>query len=266
MTEKPIISGTIVLYKNNLSILKKTVRSFLDIALPKILYLVDNSPTDVLKNTFIHPDVRYIFVGKNIGFGKAHNSIINKIANESWYHLVLNPDVIFSNKVVPNLVEVLKKEPDVAVIAPKVLYNNGDHQYTSRKYPSILELMGRRIRPLGYILRERIMSADYRDRDLEAPFYVEYLTGCFLLFRTKDYIEINGFDERYFLYMEDVDICRKLDAVNKKKLYYPNECIYHRLERGSTKKIKLFFHHISSVFQYFYKWGVKNKKSYKKND
>ena len=66
MTKTPIISSTIVLYKNDVTALKKTVESFTSISLPKVLYLVDNSPTNALQNEFIHPEIEYIFIGKNI--------------------------------------------------------------------------------------------------------------------------------------------------------------------------------------------------------
>jgi len=152
------------------------------------------------------------------------------------------------------------------MIGPKVLYNNGSHQYSCRRYPSILELLGRRIGLLERLIKKQIVKANYGDQDLSIPFYVDYLTGCFQLYKTRDFVQINGFDERYFLYMEDIDICRKMDRINRKKLYYPLETIYHTLERGSSKKFKLFLHHSFSVFQYFYKWGVKNKKATKRND
>ena len=76
-----------------------------------------------------------------------------------------------------------------------------------------------------------------------------------MLFKTEDFKTLEGFDERYFLYMEDADICRKIDLLGKKKLYYPKVKITHQHQRGSSKNIKLFFHHISSAIKYFLKWG-----------
>ena len=56
--------------------------------------------------------------------------------------------------------------------------------------------------------------------------------------------------------MEDVDICKKIDALEKKKLYYPKEEIIHVLKQGSSKNLKLFFRHTSSAKKYFLKWGI----------
>lgn len=265
MIENTIISAAIVLYKNDPVTLKKTIDSFLTIPLSKTLYLIDNSPTDILKNEFIHPDIEYLYSGKNIGFGSAHNKIIQKIKNSSNFHLVLNPDVRFASQVVPNLVKAFEKMPQVALIGPKVLFDNGEHQFSCRKYPSLLELLARKVKVLSKLLNKTIADSNYQNLDLSTSFEVDYLTGCFLLFRTSDFVAINGFDERYFIYMEDVDICRKIDGIDKRKLYYPYVTIYHTLARGSSKKIKLFLHHSLSVFQYFYKWRLTSNKALQKN-
>ena len=104
------------------------------------------------------------------------------------------------------------------------------------------------------ILDQRIYEQEYRNKDLSKPFFVEYLTGCFQLYKTAAFTALNGFDERYFLYMEDVDICKKIDTTGKKKLYYPNVSITHVLKQGSSKNFKLFCYHLSSAVKYFLKW------------
>ena len=66
---------------------------------------------------------------------------------------------------------------------------------------------------------------------------------------------MNGFDNRFFMYMEDVDICRRIDQLGKKKLFYPKVEIIHTHRKDSSKSIKLFIIHISSIIKYFMKWG-----------
>ena len=143
------------------------------------------------------------------------------------------------------------------MISPKVLFPSGDPQYTSRRYPTFPELVIRRLSFLNTIFPSIIKKGEYRDRDLSQPFEPEFLHGCFLLFKTKVFINLKGFDERYFLYMEDVDICRKLDESGWKKLYFPDVEIIHVLKKRSLKNLKLFTYHTISVFQYFYKWHIK---------
>ena len=250
--QETILTGSIVLYKNNSSILKDAVDSFLATPLPKKLYLIDNSPSGSLKKEFIHPEIEYFLMDKNIGFGAAHNKIKDKIKGKSVYHLVINPDVSFDPQVIPNLIK--KMDKDISIISPKVLYPDGEHQYTCRKFPNFFELIIRRSGFIKQFFSSIITKGEYKDLDLSKSFYPDFIMGCFMLFKTKDFIKINGFDERYFMYMEDVDICKKITYINKKVLYYPKEEIIHIHEKGSSKKISLFIHHILSIFQYFYKW------------
>jgi GT2 family glycosyltransferase len=158
--------------------------------------------------------------------------------------------------VIPNLILEIKKDDNVSMIAPRVLFQNGSHQYSCRRYPSVIELIVRRFYFLKPIFKKIIHKGEYRGKDLLKPFYAEYLTGCFQLYRTNDFVALNGFDERYFLYMEDVDICKKVDDLGKKKLYYPQEEIVHILKQGSSKNLNLFFSHLSSAIKYFLKWGI----------
>lgn len=247
-----MITASIVLYKEDIKILKTAIDSFLKIPTPKKLFLIDNSPENTLKNNFKNLEIEYIFMGKNIGFGTAHNLILDKIQQESDFHLILNPDVSFHADVIPNLITELEKEDDLAMISPKVIYPNGESQYTCRKYPTISDLMNRKLK----FSKRQIFKNEYRNQDLKKSFYPEFIHGCFMLFKTSDFLKINGFDHRYFLYMEDADICRKIDKIGKKKMYFPSEEIIHIHRKGSSKSIKLFFYHITSAFKYFLKWGI----------
>jgi GT2 family glycosyltransferase len=257
MQNKTQITASIVLYNEDFNELSNSVDSFLKTDLRKKLFLIDNSPQNDLREKFVHPEIEYIHTKKNIGFGAGHNKIINKIKNYSTYHLILNPDVSFKPSVIPKLIEELKKEKDVSMIAPKVLFSNGDHQYTCRRYPSLLELLTRSSAVFKYFFSSVIHKGEYYDKDLTKSFYPDFMHGGFLLFKTEDFVSINGFDERYFLYMEDVDICRKIDAFGKKKRYFPKEEIIHILKKGSSKNLKLFFIHLISIMKYFNKWGFK---------
>lgn len=255
MIGKLEITASIVLFNEDLKELNETIRSFLSIPLKKKLYLIDNTIERRFQDVFINKEIEYIAVGKNIGFGAGHNVIINKIKNKSNFHLILNPDVQFKTRVIINLISELKKDDSLSMIAPKVLFPSGEHQYSCRRYPRLFELLARRFVFLEPLFQSKIFKGKYQDKDLSKSFYADYLAGCFHLYKTDDFIKINGFDERYFLYMEDVDICKKIDEINKKKLYYPKEEIIHVLKQGSLKDLKLFLRHSSSAFKYFLKWG-----------
>jgi len=250
------ITGSIVLYEENLKDLHTAIECFLNIPIQNKLYLIDNTPTKFFEYVFVNENIKYIPVEENIGFGSAHNKVIDKIEKYSDYHLILNPDVSFKPKIITTLINELAKDSLTAMIAPKVLFPDGRHQYSCRRYPTVSELIARRFTFLKPIFKKQIFKGTYRDIDLNQAFFAEYITGCFHLYKTKDFIKLKGFDERYFLYMEDVDICKKIDALGKKKLYFPQEEIVHVLKQGSSKNLKLFFRHTSSAFKYFLKWGV----------
>jgi GT2 family glycosyltransferase len=245
-----MITASIVLFKENLETIRKTVDSFLKTPLEKKLYLIDNSPFNDLESHFKHLEIEYIYVGNNIGFGKAHNLVLDKINSD--FHLILNPDVEFLSNVIPNLIKVLLNESNVSFITPKVLYPNEEIQFVCRKHPTFFDLINRKLK----ISKNNIRKNEYQDQDLEKPFYPDFIHGCFMLFKTEDFKRLKGFDERYFLYMEDADICRKIDDIGKKKLFYPEIEITHQHQKGSSKSIKLFFYHLSSAFKYFLKWGI----------
>ena len=243
------ISATIVIYKSNRNLLQKTIDSYLNIPEKKKLYIIDNNETDVLKKQFVHPEIEYIFVGKNIGFGSAHNLVLNKI--NSNFHLILNPDVVFTTEVISKLIYKLNKSNKVCFVTPKVKYPNGEEQFVCRKHPTFLDLLNRKLK----FSPSLISKNQYQDKDLSKAFNPEFIHGCFMLFKTKDFIHLKGFDERYFLYLEDADICRKIENLGKKILYYPNVEIIHYHSKQSAKKIKQFIIHIKSAFKYFLKWG-----------
>ena len=109
MKEKLDITASIVLYNENLKELTKTIQCFLELPLQKKLYLIDNTPNKLFEDKFNYPEIVYIPVGKNVGFGAGHNRILTAIENTSKYHLVLNPDVVFQKKVIQNLILELEK-------------------------------------------------------------------------------------------------------------------------------------------------------------
>ena len=244
-----MITASIVLFKNNLETLQKTVDSFLKTPLEKKLYLIDNSPSNQLEKHFKQLEITYIFVGNNVGFGRGHNLVLDKIKSD--FHLILNPDVSFSAAVIPALIEELKNDVNVSFITPKVLYPNKELQFVCREHPTFLDLINRKLK----VSRKQLENNEYRNQDLEKSFYPAFIHGCFMLFKTADFKQLQGFDERYFLYMEDADLCRKIQKTNKKILYFPNVEIIHQHQKGSSKSIKLFLYHLSSAFKYFIKWG-----------
>jgi len=251
MQEEKHITASIVIYKENLKVLENAIDSFLGSPLSKKLYIIDNSPSNEFKNKIQNDSVEYIYSNKNIGFGKGHNSILHKLTSENKYHLILNPDVRFHPEILEKLVLKMESNESFSMIAPRVLNSNNELLYTARRYPSLFELI---FRFLG-IFKKFTIRGEYKNQNHKQSFSPDFVQGSFMLFKTEDLLRLKGFDERYFMYMEDVDICRKIDLSGKRKLYFPATEIIHTHRKGSSKEFRLFFIHISSIIKYFIKWG-----------
>lgn len=245
-----MVSASIVLFNPNIKILKETIASFLKINLEKKLYLIDNSPNRLSLEVYNHNDVEYIFIGKNIGFARGHNIVLNELI--STYHIILNPDVIFNEKIISHLIGEFVSDNNLVCVAPKVRYPNNDEQYTCRKFPTLLDYVNRVLQ----FSKNRYENHEYKNLSLEEPFFPDWVHGCFLLFKTKDFQSIKGFDSRYFLYMEDVDLGKKIKKYGGKIKYVPHVEIIHHHQRGSRKNVKLGLFHLHSIFKYFLKWGL----------
>jgi len=251
-----LISGSIVLYKGEKG-LTAAIDSFLNTSLPVKLYLIDNSPTNrlasFLSNVLADPRVEYIFNNANIGFGAAHNIAIRKSVNVSLYHPVLNPDVYFEKDVLKNLFNYMGKKPDVGLVMPKVLYPDGTIQYTCKLLPSPFDLIVRRFLPTA-LTKKRTAYFEMRSTGYNKEMEVPYLSGCFMFLRSEALKKIGLFDERFFMYPEDIDLTRRMQN-EYKTMFYPNVSIVHEHGKGSYKSVRLLSIHISNMIKYFNKWG-----------
>lgn len=251
-----LISGSIVLYKADFTV-REAIKSFLNTKLPVKLYLVDNSPTtylqELLKDILLDVRVEYIHTNKNIGFGAAHNLAMKKSLSQSTYHLVLNPDVSFKVNVLPSIYNYMEANQDVGLLMPKVLYPTRSTQYICKLLPSPHDLIFRRFLP-GNFSNKQLKQYDLRSSGYNTIMEVPILSGCFMFMRSSVLKNIGLFDERFFLYLEDTDLCRRFFKVAK-NIFYPAVFIIHDHERGSYKNLKLLYIHTKSAISYFNKWG-----------
>ncbi len=252
------ITASIVLYKNDPKEVEKAIESFLDTDLNVKLYLIDNSPTDELKElkNIDKNRIEYIFSNANLGFGKAHNIAIKKAINESKYHLVLNPDIWFEKGNLEKMYEFMEKHPEIGQLMPKVLNPDGSIQYLCKRLPTPFDLFVRRFIPpfLKPVFQKRMDWYEFKDVGYDKTMEVPALSGCFMFLRTEALKQVGGFDERFFMYMEDYDLCRRIGQ-KYKTVYYPEAQVYHGYAKHSYKNKKLLLIHIESAIKYFNKWG-----------
>lgn len=251
------ITACIVLYRNDRDILQKAIESFLNTELSIKLYLIDNSPTNQLKDICKDERVKYIFNNANVGFGAGHNIAIKEsIRIGSKYHLILNPDVEYKTNTLENLVNFLNINVDVGLVSPKTLYPNGNVQYLCRMLPTPFDFFAKRFIPnkLLPVFRIWLDNYEFKNKDYNKIMEVPFLSGCFMLIRTEVFEKIGLFDENIFMYTEDIDLCRRIFK-SYKTIYYPEVSIIHGYERGSAKDLKLLLISIKSAIYYFNKWG-----------
>lgn len=253
------INISIVLFKNNLNKVKKAINSCLLSNLPQKIYLIDNSPTDELMDlSKLDNKIIYIFNNANLGFGKGHNIALRKSIEENVpYHLVLNPDVYFGEGVLEELYDYMEKNPDIGLIMPKVLYPDGNIQYLCKLLPAPFDLFGRRFLnfpPFKKMVEKRNEIYELRFTGYNKIMEVPYLSGCFMFIRTKVLEKVGLFDERFFMYLEDTDLSRRIHKVSK-TIFYPYVHIYHEYGKGSYKNKKLLKYHVESAIKYFNKFG-----------
>jgi GT2 family glycosyltransferase len=265
-----VINVSIVLYHNKQEQIKRIIRSlFLCKNLNIKLYLIDNSRNDTLKE-LVNIDnhrIEYIFNNKNLGYGKAHNIAIKKsIENGILYHLVLNPDVYFNDNILDELYIYMEKHKDVGNIIPLVKYPNEDIQYLCKLLPSPLDLIFRRFIPFKTLKNKKNDKYELKFTGYDKIMNVPSLSGCFMFLRSDVLKEIGLFDESFFMYLEDVDLNRRIHE-KYKTIFYPKVQIYHEYAKDSYKKKKLLIYHIKSAINYFNKWGwIFDKKRFKIND
>lgn len=219
-----------------------------------IIYVIDNSPDDRLKDVaknFLK--VKYLKVINN-GFGAGHNVAIKEsYKNGAKYHLVMNADVWWENNIIESLVNYMDKNHEVGLISPKTYYPNGNLQYTCRMLPNPLDLFFKRFLP-GKIAEKRMRKYLLKDFDHNSILNCPYLLGSFMFYRMDALKECGLFDERFFMYPEDIDITRRIHE-KWKTLYLPEVSIIHEHQQASRKSLKMFWIHFSNMIKYFNKWG-----------
>ncbi len=247
-----MITASIVTFHTRHNELQRLINCVMLCTIDK-LYIIDNSSNDELRD-FVknNPRIQYIH-SLNLGYGSGHNVAIKKsIEDGADYHIVLNPDIYWTGDVLGRLTEFMDAHSDCGLVMPKIIYPDGKTQYLCKLLPTPMDLIGRRFIPISSYQNKH----DYRyelhwsgyDKVMEVP----SLSGCFMFMRCSVLKQVGGFDERYFMYAEDLDLCRRIGEVSK-TIFYPAVSVIHEYEKASYKNKKLLKYHIHSIVKYFKK-------------
>ena len=218
------------------------------------IYLLDNSEVKSEELRVKSPKLRYMHMDANLGYGKAHNIAIRETAYEQTaFHLVMNSDIRVQAEDIDAMHDWMIANQQVGQLMPKVLNPDGSQQYLAKRLPSPLDVFGRRFLP-AFLMKHRNKRYELRDLDLNRPINAPYLSGCFMMLRTKAVVEAGLFDERFFMYPEDIDLTRRIHR-NYLTLYYPAWTIVHDHAQASYKNKHMLRIHIQNMCRYFNKWG-----------
>ncbi len=249
-----MLNASIVLYHPNWSQVVTLTLSLLECPSVCHVYWIDNSSTITDELPILSDRVRYIHNQKNIGYGAAHNIAIREsIYDDIPFHLIINPDIIIQHDTLPTLLHFIKQHPEVGMVMPKVLYPNGELQYLCKLLPTPWDLFGRRFLPKKWMQKSN-NRYELRHTGYNRLMNVPYLSGCFMLLRTQAVRHARLFDERFFMYPEDIDLTRRIHR-DYLTIFYPYTTIVHNHEKASYHSLKMLWIHIVNICRYFNKWG-----------
>ncbi len=218
------------------------------------IYWVDNSPKETMPLPLSSDKLTYIFNRKNIGYGAAHNIAIREsIYDDIPFHLVINPDILVDSQSLAEMLTFMQQHKEVGSLMPHVIYPNGQTQFLCKLLPTPLDVFGRRFLPHRWMekhnARYELRASGY-DKMMNVP----YLSGCFMLLRTEAVLKARLFDERFFMYPEDIDLTRRIHR-DYLTVYFPYATIVHNHAQASYHSLKMLWIHSVNMCRYFNKWG-----------
>jgi GT2 family glycosyltransferase len=250
-----VITFSIVLYNNKFEEINKVINSITFYNQNYIIYLIDNSPSDFLKDKFTDNNIHYHFCNKNIGFGAGHNIAINlSLNNKVKFHFIVNPDIYFEYDVITPMINFMSQSSEIALLMPKILNYDKTTQFLPKLLPRPIDIIIRKIKfPKKYYI-SLINKYELRFIPENKILNIPIISGCFTLLNLDLVNKIGLYDDNFFMYFEDWDLSRRINKYYK-TIYYPVVSVYHGYNSEANKNYKLFIIYIKSAIHYFNKWG-----------
>ena len=193
----------------------------------------------------------------NPGYGRAVNRLVVRIGEMPPHIGVLNTDLSWQPGTFEQLLGWLRQHPEVNLAVPQILDEGGRLQKLCKHNPTVLGLLSRRFLP-EWLKPNWLKQYDrwyvMEDRNYKDVFDAPYLSGCCMLIRTEAFRRAGGFDERYFLYLEDADLTRSLSR-DGRCVHLPVAGVVHGWGRGNYRNLALMLVNMASAWHYFRKWG-----------
>jgi N-acetylglucosaminyl-diphospho-decaprenol L-rhamnosyltransferase len=219
------------------------------------IILVDNGSADGSAGFFreTYPEIKLIENKSNLGYGKAVNRAAKAAGGK--YLWLLNSDCRLDRPILGRLIKTLESKSDSAAVTPKTVSPEGRFHSICRNYPTYRNILFSRGSLLSRIPFFSTYAGEYTLPDYDHVTRVDALAGTAMLVRREDFLALNGFDERFFLYFEDTDLCYRFSRIGKCCYYDPEAVIFHEFQGSSSSHpIKRLLSHHLSALEYFLKW------------
>ena len=226
------------------------------------IIVVDNHSDDdsvgVLRNCIGDlPNVRIVETPSNDGFGYGYNTGARYARGK--YILFNNPAKLLSEDGIEKLVRKMDSDESIGILAPKLMHGDGTQRSSARSFPDVFDLIIKRT-PLRYLFAGKLSHYLQMDFNPDVEREVEWVIGGSFMIRRSLFEQLKGYDERFFLFFEDTDLCKRISQTGKRVVYFPEVSALDRKRRLSEMSLfKLPFTrigraHIRSAIQYFWKW------------
>lgn len=209
------------------------------------------------------PKVKFIPFSKNLGFPKLVNAGIQKMDPAASFVLILNADIINNDNAVQKMIAYMEENKDIGILAPRLLSFNNDIQFSCFKFYTPWVIICRRTMMGKTKWGEKILE-DFlmKDWDRKTMRDVDWVQGSAMMTRKEILDKVGLMDERFFMYFEDVDWCRRFWENGYRVTFYPEAAMYHYHGQASAVKKGIFssiynryiWVHIISALKYFFKY------------
>ena len=225
--------------------------------------VVDNCSEDNPTRLFdIHPDIQLINNKENVGYAKAVNQALKTVEGE--FVVILNPDTVIFDGFFSLVLDFIERNTEVAIVGPKIIENSGTVQGSARRFPTFAtSIFGRRSPFTRLFPNNPFTKREFVSFNCEGnkPLEVDWVSGACMVARRSALESVGGFDERFFLYWEDTDLCKRLKDSGWKIIYLPCAAVYHHTGMSSEKApifaIYQFHKSCYFLFKKHAKWPMK---------
>ena len=196
------------------------------------------------------PEVNLIALSVNLGFGKGHNKAFEAATGAVLFPL--NSDAFVHEGCFTRILNFLRTDRNIGIVGPKLLNPDGSLQYSARRFPTPMAALFRNT-PLGKLFPKNKYTRDYLMTDWahDEPRDVDWVSGAAFAFTRELYEKNGGFDERFFMFLEDVDLCYRAHEAGKRVVYLPEAVVTHKIGSSTDKAPNRMinqFHHSMLLF------------------